>query len=395
MSQHAFTATCAPALEQILAEELRRLGIVPNHVERSAVHFEGGLEQGYRAALHSRVASRVLLTLRRLHVPTANALYLGVKKMPWAEHLGPDQTLAVNFVGVSENIRNTHFGALRVKDGVVDHFRERSGARPSIDTQAPDIQIHVHLRDIKATVSLDLSGYPLHLRGLDRDGGPAPLRENLAAALLQLAGWEERAKAGEPLLDPLCGSGTFLTEAALIARGIAPGLSRREWGFTRWRGHDDDLWRRLVREAQEQIRPLGPTRLYGFDRDRDQVTRTRNNLKRAGLTEGADVNVGQLRDAAPPFGVPPGLLITNPPYGERLGDLDEVEQTYSLLGDVMRRRFLGWTGFVLAGSTQLAKWIGLRAARRHIIYNGPLECRLLELPISAKPVARDGAQQRP
>ncbi|MCB9761522.1 MAG: hypothetical protein H6739_16885 [Alphaproteobacteria bacterium] len=381
----SFTATCAPGLEEALAAELHGLGLAQVRPGRRAVTFAGPLADGYRACLWSRVASRVLLPLAQVYAADARSLYAEVRRGPWLDHLGPDSTLAVHFVGTSPAIRSSHFGALKVKDAIVDVLRERTGRRPSVDLDNPDVRVHVFLHRTRATVSIDLSGDPLHLRGLGRDGGPAPLKETLAAGILRYAGWP---RAGA-LVDPMCGSGTFLLEAAGMLADRAPGLTRPRWGFTGWRGHDPRLWRSLVQEAEARVRPLPEARLFGADADPEQVRRAVRNLAAAGV-DTARVQRRDLADAGPPT-PEPGLIVTNPPYGERLGDDAAVQEVWRTLGDVLRRRFLGWTAFVLAGSREGAKALGLRPASRRPLFNGPLEARLLELPISARPVARDRA----
>ena len=376
---HRFTATCIQGLEQALAEELSELGATKIKIVSQAVQFHGSLTDGYRACLWSRTASRILLRLRGFPAPDVRALYGGIRSFHWDNHLGPDSTLAITFIGTSPTVRNSHFGAMKTKDAICDSLRDRTGARPSIDLEAPDVRVHVHLHGDDATLSLDLSGTALHLRGHGRDGGPAPLRETLAAGILHYANW----RGDVPLLDPMCGSGTFLSEAHEIAADRAAGLKRTHWGFLGWRGHDDEAWKELISEAHSRVRPV-TVPLYGFDRDPKQVERARRNLSGRGEIP---IGVRELRDARPPDG-PEGILVTNPPYGERLKDGD-VAETWGLLGNVLRRRFLGWTAYILAGSTGLVKCLGLRPARRHILYNGALNGRLLEVPISGKAVARD------
>jgi 23S rRNA (guanine2445-N2)-methyltransferase / 23S rRNA (guanine2069-N7)-methyltransferase len=388
-----FSATCAPGLEAALADELTSLGLEQVAPERQAVAFEGGLEAGYRACLWSRVASRVLLTLGTAYANSARTLYAETRRIDWSQHLGPQQTLAVDFVGGNEAIRNSRFGALKVKDAIVDRLRDaHGGERPSIDVQSPDVRVHVYLKHQRAKIALDLSGDPLHLRGHHRDGGPAPLRENLAAGLLRYARWHELGPEGCPLVDPMCGSGTFLMEAAEVLRDRAPGLGRQRWGFTGWLGHRAPVWQTLLDEARERDRPTASVQIFGSDIDRAQVRRSHQNMARAGLTEDVALATRSLADFRAPESrahVPRGLLVTNPPYGERLGAEDEVVQLHALLGDVLRRRCLGWTGWVLAGSPQLAKRFGLKPARKFEVRNGALHARFCEIPIRDAAVARD------
>ena len=380
-----FVAPVTRGAEGVLAEELTSLGLNQVRQDPGAVLFEGELEAGYRACMWSRTASRVLSRLERFECRHADDLYEGLRTIRWTDHIGPDGTLMVDFVGVSDSIRNSKFGALRTKDAIVDSVRDTTGARPDVDLKSPDVRVNVHLSDNQAAVSIDLSGTPLHIRETRVESGPANLKETLAAALLMLARWPERAARGEPLYDPMCGSGTLLTEAAAMALGRAPGLRRTRWGFQGWRGHDSDLWNRIVAEARARTPSEAPS-VRGADIDGRVVARAQANIRAAGL----DVEVGQraLADTAPAT-EDTGVFIANPPYGERLEREGDLAPLYGELGNVLRRRFLGWTGFVLT-TPKLGKRIGLKPARRHIIHNGPIECRLFEIPISDTPVARDG-----
>ena len=384
-----FVATVSRGLEPPLADELRALGLSEVRAETGIVRFSGPLSDGYRACLWSRVASRVVLSLGVVPAADGDALYGGVLRLPWADHLRPDRTIAVRFLGTSAAIRHPHYGAMRVKDAVCDALRDRFGARPSVDRDDPDVGLHAHLSGDRAEIGVDLSGPPLHLRGRDRDGGPAPLRETLAAACLRFAGWEQLAADGAPLFDPMCGSGTLLTEAADVLADRAPGLSRPRWGFTGWRGHDAAAWRALLDEARDRVRPVPPDRIFGADLDGNQVRRAEGNLARAGLAGLIPVARAPLSAAVPPVDgrveVPRGLLVTNPPYGVRLGDEAQVEAMWRQLGDVLRQRFLGWEAWILAGDPELGKRLGLRPRRRIVVFNGPIEARLLHVPIASEP----------
>jgi 23S rRNA (guanine2445-N2)-methyltransferase / 23S rRNA (guanine2069-N7)-methyltransferase len=381
-AQHDLFATCGRGLAPLVGEELRALGAVNVEERTGGVAFAGSLEVAYRACLWSRVASRVLLPIARFSAPDDKSLYQGVQQVRWSDHLGLEQTLAVEFTQVRSQITHTQFGALRVKDAVVDQFREQTGERPSVDPARPDVRINVHIEDDSATVSIDLSGDSLHKRGWRAANVEAPLKENLAAALLLLGGWPTLSRQGAPLCDPMCGSGTLLIEAALIAMDEAPGLRRDYFGFLGWRGHDAELWRTLVHEAKAIRKPGAPMQIFGWDESPDAIRATQQNLKRTGLIGQITVAQRSLSALEAP-GDRPGLLITNPPYGERLGEEVALRPVYQELGDLLKRRFPGWRAGVLTGSPELAKVIGLRPARRHVIWNGPIECRFLEIPISA------------
>jgi 23S rRNA (guanine2445-N2)-methyltransferase / 23S rRNA (guanine2069-N7)-methyltransferase len=296
-------------------------------------------------------------------------------------------------------ITHSHYAALKTKDAIVDQLRDERGARPNVDVRRPDVQVNVYLHGDQAVVSIDLSGESQHRRGYRAAGGEAPLKENLAAAILHLAEWPRRAKAGEPLVDPMCGSGTIALEAALIAGAVAPGLRREYFGCSGWRGHDSALWARLRREAEvrarEGLRRSPP--IHAYDADARAVRSAQANIARAELSRRVHVERRALADCAPIAArggdASQGLLVTNPPYGARLGEVEQLGPLYEQLGDLLRRRFPGWIGYVLTGTPTLAKRIGLRPSRRIVLYNGAIECRLLELPISSAPV-RDEAGPR-
>jgi 23S rRNA (guanine2445-N2)-methyltransferase / 23S rRNA (guanine2069-N7)-methyltransferase len=366
-----FFATCAKALEPLVAAELRALGAADVVETRAGVSFSGTLETAYRACLWSRIASRILLPLATVEAPDDGALYDGVRTIRWTEHVGPDDTIAVDA---------NH--ALKIKDAIVDQIRDETGRRPSVDTDAPDLRINVYEHASRATISIDLSGDSLHRRGWRAVGVEAPLKENLASAILTLADWPARALAGDPLCDPMCGSGTLPIEAALIAADEAPGLQRARFGFHGWRGHDAALWQRLTDEAHARKRPIA-SKLFGFDEDARAVKIARDNARRAGVGEAIDFRVVKLADATPPA-EQPGVVVMNPPYGERLGETLALGALYEQIGSILRHRFTGWHAWVLTSNPELQKKIGLRTSQKHVLFNGPLECRLLDLPIAAE-----------
>jgi len=384
MDARAFFAPCAKGIEPLLADELRALGAGDVAPTVAGVAFSGPLELGYRACLWSRTASRILLPIAQFPAPDGDGLYAGARAVPWEDHLPLDGTLAVDFTSTRSALTHTTFGALRTKDAIVDRFRDRSGRRPSVDAAAPDVRVNVHVREDVATVSVDLSGDSLHRRGWRGSGGAAPLKESLAAAVVQMCGWGAVAAAGGAFVDPLCGSGTLLVEAAWLAADVAPGLARERWGFGRWLGHDAAVWQRLLAEARERDRRgrARLPRLVGYDNDAGAVRAALDNVERAGLHGLVHVERRDLTGAAP-VGDAPGVLVTNPPYGERLGERRALEVLYRRLGDVAKQRFPGWTAWILTGNPELAKYIGLRIARRQVLYNGAIECRLLTVPLHA------------
>jgi 23S rRNA (guanine2445-N2)-methyltransferase / 23S rRNA (guanine2069-N7)-methyltransferase len=377
--KHTFSVTVSRGLEDVLATELRRMGLQKVKPERGTVRFIGPLSDGLRACLWCRTGSRVLLQIARFQSNHPDDLYEALRVMPWEEHLAPDGLLWVDFVGTSKDIRNSQYGARLTKDAIVDRLRTPSGIRPGVDRDDADVRIHVHLKHSVYTVSIDLSGAALHWRTPRRRMTEAPLKENLAASLLMLMDWPKRASEGQPLIDPLCGSGTIVQEGAAIAANLPPGRFRRHWGFSRWRGHDPAAWRALIDEArQQQVR--APSLIIGSDHDPEAVATARYNCQQLGLSN-LTIRRRALSDLAPPDDAPPGLLVTNPPYGERIGD-ERVGDLYRQLGDLLRQRMLGYSAGILAPVGPLSKAIGLRTDQRHILHNGPLECRFLTLEIS-------------
>ncbi len=374
-------ATSPKGLEGLLADELRQLGAGGVRETRAGVSFEGDLRIAYRACLWSRLANRILLPLASFTAATPEALYDGVQTISWEDHLAVDDSLAVDFTTSQSRISHSQYGALKAKDAIVDQFRERYGRRPNVERIRPALRINIYLHRDEATVSIDLSGESLHRRGYRGEAMAAPMKENLAAAVLLRAGWPAVAEAGGPLIDPLCGGGTLLIEGALLAADIAPGMDREYFGFLGWRGHDAALWQTLKDEAAER-RGAGLLKMppiIGFDADRHAVHAAVENAARAGLTGYVHVERRELADCTPPAGQDgrPGLLATNPPYGERLGDVSELQYLYAHLGEQIKTRFAGWRAAVLTGNPELGKRMGLRARKMYALYNGALECKLL------------------
>ena len=382
MNEQTFIATAPEGVDPLLAAELVELGATTIKSVRGGIRFQGSLELAYRACLWSRTASRVLLLLAEFPVAEVEALYAGIHALPWEDHLAPDGTLAVEFTGTGSGIDHSHYGAQRVKDAVVDRFRAQCGQRPGVDRQQPDLRIHVLLRDRQATVSLDLSGDSLHRRGYREATVIAPLKETLAAALLLKSGWPNIAAAGGPLLDPLCGSGTLAIEAAWMAGDQAPGLLREHWGFSGWLGHIPVLWNRLLVEAQER-RTLGKPRIpliLASDHDPKAVRAALANAQRAGVADQIRVERREFSALQPPQGLP-GLLIANPPYGERLGAAEDLAEFYAEFGEMLKTRLAGWRAALFTGNPELGKRMGLRAEKVHVFHNGPLDCRLLRFRV--------------
>ncbi len=390
-------ATAAAGTADLLAMELVALGATELHAERAGVSCQGTLEVAYRACLWSRVALRVLWRVASFRAADADALYAGVRGVDWSVHLGADDTLAVDFSArAGSGVQHSHYGALRVKDAIVDQFRELSGVRPSVDVAAPAVRINVRMDRDTVTVALDLAGDSLHRRGYRARQLAAPLKENIAAAILLRSGWPQVAIEGGSFVDPMCGSGTLPIEAALIAGDVAPGLLRERFGFSLWRGHDEACWRRLTLEAGQR-RAAGrfdPGRILGFDRDPAAVQAATENAARAGLQDVIEFRRGEL-SALPPAPAPAGLLAVNPPYGERMGRGDELEALYALLGERLRDGYQGWQAAVFTGNPPLARALGIEARRAHRMYNGALECRLLRLDVDPARFDRQRVPGRP
>src|SRR5450432_3380097 len=318
-----FFATCPKGLEYLLVDELNALGASDVHEALAGVHFRGELETGYRACLWSRLASRILMPVAEFAVEDGDALYAGALDIDWSEHLDVAATFAVDAVGASKGITNSQYAALRVKDAIVDQFRNKTGERPNVDTERPALRVNLVLRRERAIVSIDLSGAPLHQRGYRQGAGQAPLKENLAAAMLLRAGWPAVYAAGGGLVDPLCGSGTLLVEAALMAGDVAPGLRREYFGFTGWRGHDAALWKTLHEAAQARastgLQALRPA-FFGFDQDPGVINEAKRNAQFAQLSGFIHLGRQSLEHLHRPHELDqPGLVICNPPYGERMG----------------------------------------------------------------------------
>jgi len=378
-----FFASCPPGVADLTAAELRACAATNTRELKLGVLFEGTLETAYRACLWSRTASRILMPLGNFPAATPEELYAGVAAIDWTQHLGPNGTLAIEFGGSSAGIKHTHFGALKTKDAIVDQLRERTGQRPSVELERPDVQLDVRLDRERATLSLDLSGESLHRRAYRARGVAAPLKENLAAAVLLRSGWPAIAQSGE-FVDPMCGSGTLVIEAAMMALDIAPGSLRSYFGFVGWRGHDRELWQRLVDEARARREATANRRivLRGYDSDAAAIRAAIENSERARLRGFVHFERRELEQLVKESEAAGGLLATNPPYGERIGDEAQLQALYAILGQRLREQFQGWRATVLTGNPPLAKAIGIYSKRSHTLFNGRIECRLLRFEIN-------------
>ncbi len=386
---HEFIATAPTGAADLLAADAAAAGGRECQERPWGVRFRGTLRAGYWLCLWSRVASRVLLRLGEGAAATPEALYAAAFAIDWSEHLAREASFAVDFESVHSAITHTHFGALKVKDAIVDQLRERRGERPNVDTARPSVRISVRVARDQAAFAIDLSGDSLQRRGWRGAGVAAPLKENIGAALLLRCGWPAIAAQGGSFVDPMCGSGTLPVEAALIAADRAPGLTRGYFGFLGWAGHDAAVWRELRDEAVSRAAEsrFPPGRLFGSDHDARAITIARAAASAAGVGELVTFERRPLAQLQPP--APTGLLLVNPPYGERLGEVESLRRLYAELGQVLRERFLGWQAGVLTGNPALGRELKLEARRSHRLFNGPLEVRLLRFEVSAEHFSRE------
>jgi putative N6-adenine-specific DNA methylase len=369
-----FFSPCPRGLEDVLKGEL--LGLGAKHVDavEGGVRFEGELALCYAVNLHSRIASRVLWRVGSGPYRSERDVYDGARALPWPEWFGVERTIRVDVAAIRAPVKSLEFVVLRVKDAVCDAFRAACGARPDVDTAAPDARIHVFLTASEYTLYLDTSGEPLFKRGYRHAAGEAPLRENLAAGILRLTGWE----AGTPLLDPMCGSGTILCEAAMIATNRAPGLDRG-FGFEKLAVHDAGAWTRAKDAARRALATPEELSIYGSDRYGEALKLARANLSALGLERAVRLKQADVLEMPAP--TESGILVTNPPYGVRLQDQDALAQLYPRLGDALKKKYAGWTAYIFTADLRVGKLIGLAPSRRTPLYNGALECRLFEFRI--------------
>lgn len=372
-----FFATCPRGLEALLADELAAIGaqsIVPTD---GGVGFSGDMLLSYRANLESRVATRILWQVGQGHYGSEDDIFNAALELPWPSWFDVSRTLMVKVTGVKCPLKSLEFVTLRIKDAVCDKFRAKGGKRPSVDTKQPAVRIHAYLTADEYRLYLDTSGAALYQRGLRQSSVEAPLRENLAAGILKLSGWQP----GTLLLDPMCGSGTFLLEAAMMALQIAPG-SGRSFGFERLSNFDAAAWATMQAEARKRAKPVTFQNIYGSDVDLRAVRVARQNLSQAGLL--AAVQVDQIDvtaiEAAP---AEAGVLIANPPYGVRIGEDEELAALYPKMGETLKRKFSGWNAYFLTSDLRMPKLMRLAPSKRTPLFNGPLECRLFEIRMVA------------
>ena len=368
----AFFAPCPRGLEKLLADELAALGAAEIHITDGGIAFSGDWPLCYRANLHSRLASRILWRLQEAtSYRNEQDIYDIVRGLPWPRWFDVKHTIRVKVTAIRSPLKSLEFTTLKIKDAVCDKFREAKDARPSVDTQTPDMRIHAFLESTQITLYLDTSGDALFKRGVRMHANIAPIRENLAAGILKIAGWQP----GTPLLDPMCGSGTFLLEAAQMSLNIAPGIGRH-FAFEKLKNFDCSGWQKIRDEALSTQRQAIALPIYGSDLYGDALQAARHNLENAGLNEAVTLKQANVLEISAP--AEQGILVANLPYGERMGELQELEVLYPKLGDVLKQKFGGWYAYLFTADLRLPKLIHLSASRRTPLFNGAIECRLFE-----------------
>jgi len=367
-------ATTARGFEELLKSELTELGAQDAKVAQGGVHYWADDETLYRTLLWSRLSSRILLPIVQAKVFSDLDLYSAVVGVNWLDYFDEKVHFFVDFNGTNQEIRHTQFGAMRVKDGIVDYFERHGRARPNVDKEQPDIRIHAYLNRDEVVLSLDLSGDALHMRGYREDTGKAPLRETLAAAIVLRSGWQK----GTPLVDPMCGSGTLLIEAAQMEAQIAPQLYRLHWGFDFWQGHNQAAWEKVKEEAlvlaEAEKQRENPPHFYGFDLDHRVLQKAKQNAKNAGVAHLMQWQQGDVAAIKNPSPNVAGTVICNPPYGERLGTTPALIALYSVFGQRLKQQFAGWNASIFSGEPSLLDCLRLRSHRQFKAKNGPLDC---------------------
>ena len=371
-----FFATCPRGLEALLAEELLVQRALKILVTDGGVSFEGSLDTMYRVNLYSRIATRVMSRVGQGSYSSEEDIYKATFKLNWPAWFKVNQTIRVKVTGVKCPLKSLDFVTLRIKDAVCDRFREEGALRPSVSVRDPDVRIHAYLTQDQYQLYLDTSGAPLYQRGFRDVSVIAPLRENLAAGILMLTGWQP----GTPLLDPMCGSGTFLIEAAMMAVNQPPGM-KRTFGFQKLTSFDESLWKKIETEAMNDMKPIEFLDIYGSDMDLRAVRVARHNLKVAGLEEVAKVMQSDFVKLEPPASE--GTLVTNPPYGQRIGEDEDLKEVYPVWAKHMKESFGGWDTYFLTADLEMPKDMRLKPTKKTPLYNGALECRLFEIKMVA------------
>jgi putative N6-adenine-specific DNA methylase len=371
-----YFATCPRGLEALLVSELQTSGARDIKPTDGGVGFTGELAVCYHANLHSRIATRILIQVGRGQYATEDDLYQAAYKLNWPNWFDVKHDFMVKVTGVKCPLKSLEFATLKIKDAICDKFRQIVNSRPYIDTKTPAVRVHAYLTADSYQYYVDTSGHALYQRGNRKASIEAPLRENLAAGILQLTGW----KPGQALLDPMCGSGTFLLEAAMMALQIAPGLNRN-FGFEKLKNFESDTWKKIKNAALKAVKPTSFQKLYGSDMDLRAVRVTKQNLTEAGLSDAVQLAHVSFTEAVPP--ADGGILVANPPYGVRIGEDEELALLYPKMGETLKRKFAGWNTYFLTNDLRLPKLMRLTPSKRTPLFNGPLECRLFEIKMVA------------
>lgn len=381
-----FYALCPRGVEDIACDELKTLGATNLQPQRGGVGFQASKENLYRIHLHSRLISRVLMPLKEFSAVTKEMLYSQASRLKWEDYLNPSKTFSVECIisksgserdldqPVQTKLTHSHYVALKIKDAIVDRLRSKFGERPNVDTERPHIKVVAYLSGSRLTINLDATVKSLHERGYRQLHSGAPLKENLAAAIMGFSGWDGTV----PLIDPMCGSGSLLIEGVMKALNRPPNLERTFFGFMGWPDFDAKLLDRLRMEAKAQIKTRLEVPVWGYDYDDRAILAAKKNAMYAGVNECIRFEKKALGNLERPEGFEKGVMVMNPPYGERLSELERLKPFYTRIGDTLKQKFKGWTGFIFTGNLELAKAVGLKTSKKIPLFNGPIECRLLK-----------------
>lgn len=367
-----FFASTARGLVEPLEKELKELGLKVTDKYIGGVFFESNWEGCYKANLHSRLASRILKPVLDFTAYQPEELYAQILRHDFTKYIKPTQTISIDASISDSKMRDQRFVAMKVKDAIVDQFREKFGVRPDVDNENPSLRIHVRAIKNQFNVAIDTSGDSLFKRGYRKEVGEAPLKENLAAGLIKVTEWDGQS----PLVDFMCGSGTFLIEAAMMALNIAPGINRKRFGFQNWLNYEEESWEKVIQEAMDAEKEELPFKFYGFDIDNRVLKNAKDNAKRAGVDQVIEFKKEAVATVEPP--VEKGMIIVNPPYGARIGDEDNLRDVYRDLSFTMKHRFKGWDAWILSGNKELIADLKLKSTRKHFVFNGNIECRFLK-----------------
>ncbi|MCC5944993.1 MAG: class I SAM-dependent RNA methyltransferase [Bernardetiaceae bacterium] len=370
MQNFEMTAQTLYGVEQILAEELKHIGAQDIQIANRAVSFSGDKALLYKANLCLHTALRILVPIHSFKVTDEQSLYTQIKAMPWEDYLDVKNTLAIGCVLATDRFHHSRFLEQKTKDAIVDRFREKYRRRPSVELRQPDLRVHLYIKDDSCLVSLDSSGESLHKRGYRQETNLAPINEVLAAALIKLSHWDKKT----PLIDPMCGSGTLLTEAALIAAQIPPGSFKSIFGFEKWKDFDADIWEQVYDEAMDGIKDSELPLILGGEISKNVARKAQKNILEANLGKYIQIKNIAFQDFLPPENHSGGMLIMNPPYGERMDKEEDIKAFYKEIGDVLKTNWKGYQAWIITSNLKAIKRLGLRPSQKLKVYNGSLAC---------------------